>query len=551
MNTAVWTTGGRYRRARMPALVLAALLVLLAALLLPHGGGSGGGDRPVVSSHDAMLLGEASAPGLPEADPVRRDSWADVVLQDGVRRQPAAVAVLVGAFAISLAALLLALTQRTMHDTTLAAASLLWAAHTGLTGMLASNPVAQRGALLVILMGFAGLVGWYVTWLLHVRLRPAIGALAMLALALSGLVVWALDAAGAVDGTVAQVLVMLVAITQGLWLLSGVVERARHGASGRRQSLQAWLVALLLAVALGCAAQELFRVARWVPVGTELTGLVGSSLLTRWAVLLLLGLLAAVRFDQVAHAMHQLERRQRNWCHRMRETQRSLRVAEARLNSRKHADVLRDCLLRELHDEMGQRLASALRLARAGDGTLPPPGHPGRSTELQRLLDASLTDLHLAIGTLESGHRPLPEALRELRQRIEPLLRDKAVQLAWVVGADIDALALSGAEILQVLRIAQEALVNVVRHADGAHHAALQLEVLTGETGRHLHLMVYDDGHPAGLPPTACAPDQIPSRIGHGWTTLQRQATALGAQLMVGPQPDGWSVELVMPLRGR
>lgn len=549
MNTAVWNEG-RYRRARLPALLLAALLVLLVALLLPHGGSSGV-DRPAVSGRDVVLLTEAALPGLPEADPVRRDGWADVVLQDGTRRQHAAVAVLAGAFAIGLAALLLALTQRSMHDSTLAAACLLWAAHTGLTGMPAGNPVAQRGALLVILMCFAGLVGWYVTRLLRVRLRPAVGALATLALVLSGLVIWALDAAGAVDGAVAQVLVMLVAIFQGAWLLSGVVDRARHGLVGRRQPLQAWLVALLLAVVLGCVAQELFRVARWTPAGTELTGLVGSSLLTRWAVLLLLGLLAAVRFDQVAHAMHQLERRQRSWCNRMRETQRSLQAAEARLNSRKHADVLRDCLLRELHDEMGQRLASALRLARSGDGTLAPPGHPGRGTELQRLLDASLTDLHLAIGTLESGHRPLPEALRELRRRIEPLLRDKDVQLAWVIGADIDALALSSAEILQVLRIAQEALVNVVRHADGANHAAVQLEVLAGETGRHLRLMVYDDGHPAGLPPTACAPDQIPSRIGHGWITLQRQATALGAQLMVGPQPDGWSVELVMPLRGR
>jgi signal transduction histidine kinase len=130
-------------------------------------------------------------------------------------------------------------------------------------------------------------------------------------------------------------------------------------------------------------------------------------------------------------------------------------------------------------------------------------------------------------------------------------LCSKAVQLAWVIGPEVHALALTQLEILQVLRIAQEALVNVVRHADGAHHAALELEVLSGETGRHLRLMVYDDGHPAGVPPTACAPDQIPSRIGHGWITLQRQATALGAQLMVGPQPDGWSVELVMPLRGR
>jgi hypothetical protein len=488
--------------------VLAALLlvVVLAGVSLLHGSGIVP-DRAAVTSREAVLLTEQPLQILSGTDPARHDSWADVALQDGARHQPAAVAALAGAFAIGLVALLLALIQRTMHDTTLAAACLLWAAHTGLTGVSAGNLVAQRGALMVILTCFAGLLGWHVARLLHVRLRAATGTLAMLALMLSGLVVWVLDAVGAVDGMVAQGLVMLVTLALGLWLLAGVVDRARETLSSRRARLQAGLVALLLAAVLGCAAQELFRMARWIPADTELRGLVGSSLLTRWAAVLLLGLLAGVRIDQA-------------WRNRVRETQRSRRGAEARLNPRKHANVSRDRLQRE-----------------PGDGVVTPSDQPERGTELQRLLDAS--------------QRPLPEALRELRRRVEPLLCSKAVQLAWVIGPEVHALALTKVETLQVLRIAQEALVNVVRHADGARHAALELEVLSGETGRHLRLMVYDDGHPAGVPPTACAPDQIPSRIGHGWITLQRQATALGAQLMVGPQPDGWSVELVMPLRGR
>lgn len=533
MNSAVWNDT-RWRRLRRPVLVLAVLLAALALLMLvrPEAGllpdVLRGGARDMATLVDPAAPGTSTATGS-----LLHDSWLAPVLQDGLKRPTALVAVLASAFALSFVALLLAVTQRTMHDASLAAAALLWAAHTGLAGVVAANPVAQRGALMVILTAFAGLVGWYVARLLRMRLSPG-GELAMLTLALSGLVVWALHAAGAVDGAVAQALVMLVALALGGWLLRAVVQQARHGLAGRRQPFQAWMVALLLSAVLGAMALDVLRLLRSAPGVGETIGLAGASLLMRWAVLLLLGMLTAVRIDQVAHAMQQLERSHRAWRERVRETQRSLEAAEAQLSSRERADGLRrrrDRLLRELHDEMSQRLTSAIRLSQAGG-----------EAELQRLLDASLTDLQLALDALEVGRRPLQEALVELRQRVEPLLLARGIRLSWVIGPGIDSLALTAPELLQLLRVAQEALADVARADNQARQAALELEVLHGETGRHLRLVVFDDGQAAdtGRDPAA-----------RSWITLQSQAKALGAQIVAGAQPDGWAVELIMPLRGR
>ncbi|MEX8517525.1 MAG: sensor histidine kinase [Leptothrix sp. (in: b-proteobacteria)] len=550
MNSAVWTESKEWR-GRVPALLLAVLLVVMAFLALSPTGLNTVSRGTTLASQGSALLADQPPHTLPGAGPRAKESLSvEAPIPETPRRhQPATVAVLAGAFAIGFVMLLLALTQRSLSDAGLAGAGALWAAHTGLAAAPVNHAVVQPGALLVILMGFAGLIGWSVVRMLKVPLRAGSGALAATSLALVALVVWALSAAGAVDGTVAQALVVLVILAIGLGLLVRVVDCAHRPAS--RQRWHAWGVAVALALALGCGAQELVLMAGWSSTAaTDGVFLAGAGPATCWIVLLLLALLAAVRIDQVARTMRQMEYTHRAWRNRVRESQRALQATQARLSARERSDVLRqqrDRLLRELHDDMGQRLNSAIDLAQADAGGTA----AARPIELQHLLDASLMDLRLALDALESGTWPLTQALHELRRRIEPLLRAHAVQLAWVVGAGLDTLVLTAAETLQILRIAQEALVNVVRHAHAANHSALTVELLTGETGRHLRLMIYDDGHPHGPVPTASAPDHAPAQVGHGWAMLQRQATALGAQLVVGPQPDGWTVELVLPLRGR
>jgi signal transduction histidine kinase len=89
---------------------------------------------------------------------------------------------------------------------------------------------------------------------------------------------------------------------------------------------------------------------------------------------------------------------------------------------------------------------------------------------------------------------------------------------------------------LSAYRIVQEALTNVLRHAN-ASHASVQVRAM-GDT---LDIDVIDDGPTAGGVATA----------GLGLRGMSERSAALGGQLDVGPLADsGWRVHAVLPLGG-
>jgi signal transduction histidine kinase len=79
----------------------------------------------------------------------------------------------------------------------------------------------------------------------------------------------------------------------------------------------------------------------------------------------------------------------------------------------------------------------------------------------------------------------------------------------------------------------QEALTNVVRHAD-----ASRVSVLIAEDGGALVIEVADDG-----------PGR-PGDVGNGIRGMKERATALGGELTAGRQAGGgWRVRASLPLR--
>lgn len=93
---------------------------------------------------------------------------------------------------------------------------------------------------------------------------------------------------------------------------------------------------------------------------------------------------------------------------------------------------------------------------------------------------------------------------------------------------------------LAAFRIIQEALTNVVRHAQ-----ADEVEVQVGYGERGVHLMVADNGRgavPAGERLTGG---------GNGLPGMRERATALGGVLTAGPRPGGgFAVEAELPTEG-
>jgi signal transduction histidine kinase len=486
-----------------------------------------------------------------------RALWAQ---RDGaLHLAPSSMAVLTGSLALGLIALLLALTQRNRADAALAGACLLWAVHTALGEP--AFAAAQRGMLQALLLGFCGLTGWYALRVLDVPVQRRGAVLPAFGLTMIALLVWALGAAGAMDTTVGQTLVLLMVVGMGLVLLVQVVDTAHRDDLSLRARFGAWAVALTLAAALACVVHELGRLFGVAALLNAALPGAGSSEATRWAVLALLSVLTAVRVDQVARTIRRLENDHRVSRKREREVQHTLQATLDELYARDRSDAQRqqrDRLLRELHDEIGQRVSRALELTHpagtgpsygeASTGSLGGRGSMARTLQLQGLLDTTLLDLRLALTALDRNNPLLSDAMNDLRQHIEPLMSARGVHLQWLVGDSTGRLRLGMAETLQMLRIAQEALINVLHYAESAGQATLTLDVVSDQAGRTLRLTVRDGAGVSTSSDIDITPLPSPSRNDPGWGTLQRQVNALGAQLAVGREAEGWKVEVSLAL---
>jgi signal transduction histidine kinase len=106
------------------------------------------------------------------------------------------------------------------------------------------------------------------------------------------------------------------------------------------------------------------------------------------------------------------------------------------------------------------------------------------------------------------------------------------------VEADIDPAAgsLDAVRGLAVLRLTQEALTNVAKHAGTSALARLLVSVVDGA----VHWEVSDNGR--GWVPAA-----VPSGGGHGIIGMRERVEVLGGQLEAGPTGAGWRVRTVLP----
>jgi signal transduction histidine kinase len=181
-------------------------------------------------------------------------------------------------------------------------------------------------------------------------------------------------------------------------------------------------------------------------------------------------------------------------------------------------------LAREIHDGIAQDLASVGYLLddirRDSDTTV-----AGRVTAVREQLQAMVADLRMSIFDLRSGIDDsigLGTALSDHAQRV-------GSQAGLVVHTSIDEAPKRlpiGVEV-ELLRIVQEAITNVRRHAKASN---LWISI-TVEPPR-AHITVSDDGR--GLRPGRA--DSF------GITGMRERARRIGATLDVGSGPDGGTV---------
>lgn len=206
---------------------------------------------------------------------------------------------------------------------------------------------------------------------------------------------------------------------------------------------------------------------------------------------------------------------------RLEEAKRRLaqRTLEAQEQERLH-------LARELHDTLGQ-LLTALKMD--AEWIAKRAEHPEEARRMAQELCRRLDEAMEAIRSLSRGLRPailddwgLGPALEAL---VEEFLGQAGGSLRWDVVLEGPLERLPRETAMALYRIAQEALTNVVRHAQAR---SVRVELRVGK--RQVVLSVEDDGR--GIPRgVLTSPDAL------GLIGMRERAALLGGTLHVEPRP--------------
>lgn len=201
---------------------------------------------------------------------------------------------------------------------------------------------------------------------------------------------------------------------------------------------------------------------------------------------------------------------------------REVEGERARTQAREH-------LLREMHDGIGAQLMTTLRgMERAA---LSPE-------QVREALQDGLDELRLLMDSGDIG-RTLGGALAAWRHRWDPRLDALGLALDWQVTPSLEDVVLEPEAVLQVMRILQEAVTNVVKHAQAGR---VQVLVSHAPVQQQLLLEVSDDG--VGIPTEGPGTGR-----GRGMANMQTRAQVLGGHLAVQRRLTGGSmVRLLMPV---
>jgi len=192
-------------------------------------------------------------------------------------------------------------------------------------------------------------------------------------------------------------------------------------------------------------------------------------------------------------------------------------------------------LAREIHDTVAQGLSSIQMLLRAAERDTPEPGagylRLARETAADSLADTRQIIRELTPARLDDG---LAAALRRLGQE----QASRASIPIEVTAADLD---LPMGTQTALLRIAQGALSNAIRHAD-ASHVVIEL----GGRDGTLSLVVRDDGH--GFDATTAVADSHEAGS-FGLQAMRERVDQLGGTLTVTSEPGrGATITARLPL---
>jgi len=243
-------------------------------------------------------------------------------------------------------------------------------------------------------------------------------------------------------------------------------------------------------------------------------------------VLLAMGGMLTARFVRALHALEHLNQTLEQ---RVADREKELAGNYVRLFALERENAAsqeRQRIMRDIHDGMGSRLFVLLSRVERGDMT---------AVSTAEALRGCISEMRLALDTLAPLEQDFRSTLGNFLFRWRSQLQACGIHLAWDIEVPDEALQVAPHAALQLLRVAQEALTNVVKHAN-ASEVAVQLRLVDGR----LELEVRDNGiGAAGVSEESS---------GRGLNNMRARAGQLGGQLQVHGGSGGTSVTVQVPL---
>lgn len=217
--------------------------------------------------------------------------------------------------------------------------------------------------------------------------------------------------------------------------------------------------------------------------------------------------------------------------------------ADREREARRKVDQERVRIARELHDVVAHTVSAMTVQAGLALDALDSRPEVARTAMRQVRTSGkeAVRELRTTVGVLRDGRRtdsaaPAPR-LAQLDELMEGVrATGLRVSLHTDTGTDTGGRELPQLVELAAYRIVQEALTNVIKHADARHVA-----VSVATEGGGLAVEVTDDG-----PATTAGPGE-----GYGLIGMRERATATDGTLEAGPlRGGGWRVRAVIPVDG-
>ena len=220
------------------------------------------------------------------------------------------------------------------------------------------------------------------------------------------------------------------------------------------------------------------------------------------------------------------------------------RAQEELLQQMRELAVLdeRNRLAREIHDSLAQAFTAIIWQANAAERTVEEGGKQA-SESMERVRDLArdgLAEARRSVWDLRAGPLGGQTLGAVLKQEMEKVTEVGDIQTSFNLTGEERTLppGLEGA----FLRICQESLANVIKHAN-----ATQLSVSLAFDGSQVRLAIQDNG--VGFDPTAPRTQDRESG-GFGLINMRERARLLGGEFTARSEPGlGTLVEAVLPLK--